>query len=220
MPALTHGVAEPAQPRAVPLWFALAIAPMVASEIARLAQPDVFAWIACDYGGRLAALAVLVAVPAARRVALRPERIRIPWWEAAAWIVAIAALVRLLGGAASDYVNGLLPGTAVGHYPAPRGALYVVDVSFGLALVAYSEELIFRRCGRHALGALFGDGAAMVVATAALFAAYHWWTGAGNIVTALLFGVLAMVFYKRAGALAPVVLAHYLCDVMLAVWAV
>lgn len=100
---------------------------------------------------------------------------------------------------------------------APR---FVVDVTFGLALVAYREGLIFRRCGRQVFAAAFGDGWAMIGLTAVLFAAYHWWTGAGNIITALLFGVLAMLFYRRAGALAPVILAHYLCDVMLAVWSV
>ena len=117
----------------------------------------------------------------------------------------------------SNYVNGVIPGAVIGHYPAPHGGLFFLDVSFGLALVAYSEELIFRRCGRHVFAAILGEGWAMVVATAVLFAAYHWWTGIGNIVTALLFGLLAMLFYRRAGALAPIVAAHYLCDVMLAV---
>lgn len=73
----------------MPLWFPAALAPMVVSEIVRLAQTDPLAWIACDYGGRIAALAVLAAVPAARRLAFSPEKIRIAWWEAALWITLI-----------------------------------------------------------------------------------------------------------------------------------
>src|SRR6516164_580027 len=50
--------------------------------------------------------------------------------------------------------------------------------------------------------------------TAVLFGAYHWWTGVGNIIEALLMGVLLMLFYRRSSALWPVVLAHYLTDVV------
>jgi hypothetical protein len=47
-----------------------------------------------------------------------------------------------------------------------------------------------------------------------LFGAYHWWTGIGNIVEAVLIGVLLMLFYRRPAALWPVVLGHYLTDVV------
>jgi hypothetical protein len=47
-----------------------------------------------------------------------------------------------------------------------------------------------------------------------LFGAYHWWTGIGNIVEAVLIGVLLMLFYRRSGALWPVVLARYLTDIV------
>jgi uncharacterized protein len=47
-----------------------------------------------------------------------------------------------------------------------------------------------------------------------LFGAYHWWTGIGNIVEAVLIGVLLMLFYRRSGALWPVVFAHYLTDIV------
>ena len=45
-----------------------------------------------------------------------------------------------------------------------------------------------------------------------LFAGYHWWTGIGNIISAFLFGIVAVLFYARVGNLWPVVLTHYLCD--------
>jgi hypothetical protein len=40
------------------------------------------------------------------------------------------------------------------------------------------------------------------------------WTGIGNIVEAVLIGVLLMLFYRRSAALWPVVLAHYLTDIV------
>ena len=54
----------------------------------------------------------------------------------------------------------------------------------------------------------------LVVVTSLLFGAYHWWTGMGNIVEAVLIGVLLMLFYIRSAALWPVVLAHYLTDMV------
>jgi membrane protease YdiL (CAAX protease family) len=51
-------------------------------------------------------------------------------------------------------------------------------------------------------------------ATSLLFGAYHWWTGIGNIIEAVLVGVLLMLFYRRSAALWPVVLAHYLTDIV------
>jgi CAAX protease family protein len=93
------------------------------------------------------------------------------------------------------------------------GWLYFVDVVFGIALVAYSEEIVFRRCARHIFKIYFGDGYGLVIITSLLFGAYHWWTGLGNIVEAVMMGVLLMLFLQRSAALWPVVLGHYLVDI-------
>jgi uncharacterized protein len=93
-------------------------------------------------------------------------------------------------------------------------ATLIVDVVFGLALVAYSEEIVFRRCARHLFQIYLNDGYALLVVTSLLFGAYHWWTGIGNIVEAVLIGVLLMLFYRRSVALWPVVLAHYMTDIV------
>jgi uncharacterized protein len=53
------------------------------------------------------------------------------------------------------------------------------------------------------------NGYALLVVTSLLFGAYHWWT-----VEALSIGVLLMLFYRRSAALWPVVLAHYLTDIV------
>ena len=67
----------------------------------------------------------------------------------------------------------------VGERMGGTESLHVVDVAFGLALVAYSEELIFRRCSRHLFKMYLNDGRALVVVTSLLFGAYHRWTALG-----------------------------------------
>jgi uncharacterized protein len=73
---------------------------------------------------------------------------------------------------------------------------------------------VFRRCARHVLKIYMDDGNALVLVTSLLFGAYHWWTGVGNIIEAVMMGVLLMLFFRRSAALWPVVLGHYLTDIV------
>ncbi len=101
-----------------------------------------------------------------------------------------------------------------GHILKVQGWLHVVDILFGLGLVALSEEIVFRRCARHLLQSYLDDGYALVLATSFLFGAYHWWTGFGNIGAAVVIGGLLMMLHRRSGALWPAVLGHYLADII------
>ena len=195
------------------LWFVCAILPMVASQILRLQQSDPAVWIFWDYTGRVTALAVLGIIPSARGIAFGRERLRIMKWEIVIWIAGIVLVDHYLCGWIRRTINSALPTTVLGHYPEPQGLLHYVDIVFGMALVAYSEEIVFRRCARS----LFQKHArpwVIVLGTSVLFGAYHWWTGVGNIVEAVLVGALLMLFYQRTVALWPVVLAHYITDVV------
>src|SRR5262249_12297139 len=197
-----------------PVWFVAALIPMVASQLIRLQQSDPAAWIFWDYAGRLGALAVLGAIPSAREVAFRRERLRITGVEIAIWVTGIVAVDHYLCGWIRRTLNSALPSTVLGHYPASQGWLHVLDIVFGIALVAYSEEVVFRRCAYSLFQKYLSDGLILILVTSTLFGAYHWWTGVGNIAEAVLVGVLLMLFYQRSRALWPVVLAHYLTDVI------
>jgi membrane protease YdiL (CAAX protease family) len=135
-------------------------------------------------------------------------------WEAAFWILGIVLVDHYLCGWIRRTINMALPATLLGAYPEPHGWLQIVDDVFGLALVAYSEEMVFRRCAHHLFKTYLGDGRALVAVTSLLFGAYHWWTGIGNIVEAVIMGILLMLLYRRSGALWPVVLGHYLTDIV------
>jgi uncharacterized protein len=193
------------------VWFVAALLPMIASQILRLHQHDATTWIFWDYTGRLAGLAMLAARPAARAVAFRREGRRLSLWKIALWIAAIVLVCIGLVGL-GRIINAALPMTVLGGYPRSHGWLHLVDLTFGLALVAFSEEIIFRRCARHLLQPHLGDGYLLVLATSLLFGAYHWWTGLGNMIGVSITGALFMLFYQRSGILWPVILAHYIVD--------
>jgi hypothetical protein len=196
-----------------PAWFAAALIPMAVSQVVRLHQHDPGAWIFWDYAGRLAGLAMLVAIPSARVVAFRRETLRMAVWKLPLWIAGIVIADRYLGRWIGTTINTLLPATALGGYPRESGSLYLIDVVFGLALVAYSEEVFFRKCARDLFKIYLGDGGLLVFVTSLLFGAYHWWSGVGNIVVAVILGALLMIFFQRSEALWPVVLGHYLTDI-------
>ena len=134
---------------------------MVVSQIIRLKQSDPATWIAWDYAGRVGALAVLGAIPSVRTVAFHWERLQTTYWEAGSWIVGIVLVDHYVCGWIRRTINGALPATVLGGYPEPCGWLHVVDVVFGLALVAYSEEVVFRRCARHLFQIYLNDGYAL-----------------------------------------------------------
>src|SRR4029078_9443315 len=204
----------PTRYTAAPLWLAAALIPMIASQLVRLHQTDLATWYFCDYAGRIGALAVLLAMPSARAVAFQRQQMPASQWGAALTIVVGLVLANFFFEKwLTPTINAAIPGTALGMYPVSHGWLYVFDLIVGLVLVAYHEEIVFRRVARHVFQKWLGDGYAMIVATSLLFAAYHWWAGIGNICFAFLLGVGLMLAYKRLGALWPVMLAHYLMDI-------
>jgi hypothetical protein len=197
-----------------PAWFVAALIPMVASQVVRLHQHDPATWIFWDYAGRISALAVLAAIPSARTVAFRWEKVRMGPWQAVIWIAGLVIADHYLGSWLRRTINTALPTTVLGTYPQLGGWLYLVDVVFGLALVAYSEEIVFRRCARHLSQIYLDDGYLSVLVTSLLFGTYHWWTGVGGMVEAAMMGALLILFLRRCQALWPVVLGHYLTDIV------
>jgi hypothetical protein len=195
------------------IWFAIALAPMLASQIVRLHQHNLSSWLLWDYGGRIATLAILAVIPSARAIAFRWDRRQIAFFEILLWIVGVSILERLSQWPIRA-VNAAFPATVLGVYPQTSGWLYVVDLLFGLALVAVSEEIIFRRCAQHVLRPYLRSNIVLVLATSIMFGAYHWWTGPGNILLATVLGILLMLMLRRSVVLWPVMLAHYLVDLI------
>jgi hypothetical protein len=74
---------------------------------------------------------------------------------------------------------------------------------------------VFRRCARRVFQIYLNDGfASVVVRHRYCSGPITGGTGIGNIVEAVSIGVLLMLFYIRSAALWPVVLGHYLTDIV------
>jgi hypothetical protein len=191
------------------LWFAAALLPMVISQVVRLHQTEPVWWLLCDYTGRCGALLVLAAIPAAREVAFSAGRPKIANWEVAAWILFLFIFDLLVDGWIGEHSPTFL-NLRLGTYPVFAGPLRLFDLTAGIALVAFHEEVIFRQCAHHVFSRYAGEGLSLVILTSILFGAYHWWAGIDGCLSATVFGIGAMVFYLRSKALTPVILLHYI----------
>jgi membrane protease YdiL (CAAX protease family) len=192
------------------LWMIAVAMVELASQVLRLHQTKPGTWLAIDYASRLVALALLAVDPVLRRVVYCRQPRQIHFLELAGWSAAFIVL-HLVRVELSPVLYQHLPSIRLGSYPRPTGLLYLFDMTFGVALVAVHEELFFRRAMRATLGGL-GDGRAMVVVSAVPFGLHHWWTGIPNILGNVVFGILAMLLYRRSGAIWPLIVIHYLDD--------
>jgi membrane protease YdiL (CAAX protease family) len=179
-------------------------------QLIRLQQTDPLAWLAADYLMRIVCLAILAVPPMLRKQVYAHEWRDVHFLEMVFWALTVALTLWVTEGI-WPLLAALIPAPRLGNYPELRGLPRLFDLTFGLALVAIEEELLWRRAMRIALVRL-GDGGRMVLVSAVLFGAYHWWRGGPTILGAAVFGGLAMQFYRRTGVLWPMVVLHYCMD--------
>ena len=192
--------------------FLAIFALQVLFQIWRLNQDDPRAWLSVDYLMRVAALVALAAARPTRHLAFKPRTLRIGKIELVAWLLGALALAVVCSRETLwKFSSMVLPDLPLGTYPAITGGSYVMDMTFGLGLVAVHEEIFFRRVARLVFRPL-GDGIWMVVATSLIFGLFHWWSGLANMLLATVAGAFLMVLYRRAGALWPAIVGHYLVD--------
>ncbi|HAD88088.1 MAG TPA: hypothetical protein DCG48_12065 [Rhodospirillaceae bacterium] len=88
----------------------------------------------------------------------------------------------------------------------------IIDLTFGLVLVAVSEELVFRKLWLEWWVARGGGIAGLYLGSSVVFGLLHLPQGLADTGIAILWGLLLMAVYRRSGSLALVILTHYLVD--------
>ncbi len=95
--------------------------------------------------------------------------------------------------------------------PAIRNeVLLIFDLTIGLALVAVSEELAFRRVAFSALQRLGLGGKGVVLASAAIFALVHLTSGLDALLNVFLLGLMLGTVFWVTRRLSLCVILHYL----------
>jgi len=196
------------------LWFALAYSPFFLNDVLFMRITDWRAYLAVDYGARLLVILLLVAPPALRDIIVRRERLTADPAHMLLLVLGCIAFSCLLYAGFDPLLRAVIGDTSLSRFPALPPGIKQLDLFGGIMLVALSEELMARRCAKHVLRAYLRHDGLVIAASALLFGAMHWSTGVENVVSCTLIGALLMAAYLRVGALWPVVVAHYVIDVI------
>ena len=196
-------------------------APFVLNDFLFVRADGVTAWLTVDYGSRFLALAVIFFYPPFRAAAMEALRFNKypshPWGtflgRFAFWTGVVVVMAMAAEFAVRQPLKELIPGTELFVYPdLDLGAVYWLDITFGLALVALSEELAFRTVARRVICHFTDNQVWLVIVSSVVFGVIHWSNGVPNIIDSAVVGAFLMVFYLRSGSILGPMAAHYLID--------
>jgi len=193
--------------------LALVALPFLVNDLVFLSAGTALEWLAADYASKILALAILFAVAPLRRAVAGTMALPRATLEAAAVAVVAAAVVIGADWFLRAGVDIEIEALVLFKYPKlDSPVLYWTDITFGLALTAASEELVFRGLFARLMARWLPGAVAMAVASAAFFALIHWSHGVTAMAVAFVAGVVLMALYRRAGSLVPAMAAHYLVN--------
>jgi membrane protease YdiL (CAAX protease family) len=90
----------------------------------------------------------------------------------------------------------------------PGDLLLVLDLTFGLALTSFAEELAFR----HLALATLGASPPALLLSSACFGLIHWGEGVGLALAATAVGGILVLAYRHTRSFPLICLSHYLMD--------
>jgi membrane protease YdiL (CAAX protease family) len=191
------------------LVVALAIGPFVIKRIILLGEHDYAFWLTVDYVARCVSL-VGVALGFRSGLIERPQL-------RTGWLVSGVALTALLfaGFVEQTIVYPILQ-THLNYFnlsffpKITNENIRAVDLVFGLLLVAFSEELVFRRL----LFSLLPSKSPLLVTilSAVIFAMIHLTSGLADTVNAFVYGILLGGAFWITRRISICIVAHYVVD--------
>jgi uncharacterized protein len=172
-------------------------------------------WLLIDYGSRLLAVGIALALVRLKISGAAEFGLTgIPFRSGFLWLLFLTATGIVIDQVGWRYLKQLLPLTQLASMPKiDNSFVNIFDLTFGVALVAASEETVFRGYFYSALHDRLSPRA-LVATSAVLFGMIHWSQGLHAVVSTALWGILPMVSMVRTRSIIPAVIAHYITDVV------
>jgi len=172
-------------------------------------------WLLIDYGSRLLAVGIVFAL-VHRKISRSAEfgLTGIPFRSGLMWLLLLTATGLLIDQVGWRFLEQHLPHTQLASMPKIKNSFVnIFDLTFGVALVALSEEIVFRGYCYSALHDRLSPPA-LVALSVVLFGMIHWSQGLHAIVSTALWGILPMVSMVRTRSILPAMIAHYITDLV------
>jgi len=192
----------------------LVLAPFYINDFFLIEAKTADMWLWVDYASRILALALLFLVAADWRQALRENGIgNLP--KSALAFVAATAIGLGVTSLLEPWIDARFPFAALQAFPGyDNDRQRMLDLTLGIALVALSEEVIFRWYLDKALSGLIGSKSISLIVGAAFFGLIHWSQSLAGIAGAFVIGLAFGAIYRQSGSIWPLVIAHYVIDVV------
>lgn len=197
------------------LAFFLLALPFFLNDFAFIALNGTDAIYLADYATRLLVVLICFLWPVSRAIAWESDQTSYRWYLA----LLVAIILPIVGRSLHMFLevpfkdNTGLGGLFAFHRISDTG-FYLFDLTIGLFAVALTEELVFRKFALKWLESIGLGGLQIILLSALFFSLMHWGSGPGRLIYTFAGGMVYMMAYMRLRRLWPLVLAHFLEDVL------
>ena len=193
----------------------LALVPFYINDLFYIRAEGYGEWILADYASKSLALLIVLAPASTRELIFTPQFRRHHWLLAVGFSIVSAYVVVLMISFAETPINDMFPDTILFAFPTIESeTIYWIDITFGLALTAVSEEVLYRKLMWHTLRPCIGRAWLVVVLSCVLFGLAHWSNGLGTVLTTAVAGLVLIALYLKTGRFWAIALAHYVVNVV------
>lgn len=191
--------------------LAIAALPFYLNDFSTAYVTSFTLWIAIDYTLKLLPLWFLFRMLQKRHLTAEDlGLVRMSLNELLTWAVILTTAGFCLDEPGIIFWSGIFPMPFLD--PAIMDSnpiLNQIDMTFGLALVAIAEEVIFRGLAFSALKERGYSTPKIFIVSAAIFGLIHWSQGPAVIIATAITGSALMVCRWRSGSIYPAIIAHY-----------
>lgn len=196
------------------LWLLWAILPFYFNEVLfLLVKREFLPFLTIDYGSRIVAL--WICAEAYRRGHLTKDSLGFRWFSWGKFLV-VSIAMSLIGVGIVKVLRVVLPLLFTDWQPVefpdyPSALARWIDLTFGMLLVAVSEEIIFRGWLMNFLREKF-SALAVCLISLLVFAGAHWGSGLHSVIIAFFWGILPTIYFWRKRSIYPLLVAHFTLD--------
>jgi len=194
--------------------FILAALPFYLNDFNNIFIKQELLWLAIDYSAKIIPLAFLFYLLKKEILSSADLGfVSLPLKKLVLWTTGITILGLFLDEPGFALWSKLLPAMRIGSIPiGPDSQLYTLDMTFGLALVAVSEEIIFRGLAFTTLKDSNDSPRKIFLFSAIIFGLIHWSQGPIAIMATAVTGTGLMLCMYCTGSVYPTIIAHYVIN--------
>jgi hypothetical protein len=194
----------------------LAYLPYYLNDFMNIYVTDYATWVCLDYLQRFLVLAILFAA-FRRGLVTGPDLglVKLPIKRFLAWTAVTAAAAMAYLWLSEFVLAPYFPKGSLGSVPFDTDSpLFLFDLTAGLVLVGFSEEIVCRGLTLSTLRSKLSVPA-LYAASALLFSLMHWSLSTHTLVDAFVYGLIFVPATLATGSIWPTTVVHFLVNFVL-----